>query len=419
MSREDARNTTPTPRPSPPEMGDALAFSDFRRVGTASIYAIAGALLLSLLYAWPVAGARATGPIIWELALLIGGACIGFLFGIPKVLQVAKAAEREAASRIGDELAGARAAIAYQQRVNTNLEEISDWLTKIIVGVGLIQLKDVPTYLDKLAQAIASSFGGVTEDHKSVALAISLLFPTMGFIVGFLATRLYIQGALARADVRAGREGVGSDAVDLKIQNLEVRMDTLTRSRTMPEIAPASEGGPESGGLDVDEKLRGLAREYLAVKDSDWTLRVAKKNSLAAQMHKYSIDHGISRDRILEEARARLPEEQAHPDAEDRYAEGLVMALATCAQAVPQPEDTERLLSVSGMVTRKHVQYRIVLAFTNLFEQGLVSPRQRSRIITILDSYLPRADASLRSLLDRALRVFRGDVGSTFAAELR
>lgn len=69
---------------------------------------------------------------LWAMAYCVGGFLIGFLFGIPKVLQA-------------NETVAARANPQY--RVNKNLEQISDWLTKIIVGLGLVQLRSVPRNL--------------------------------------------------------------------------------------------------------------------------------------------------------------------------------------------------------------------------------------------------------------------------------
>src|SRR5579864_2469151 len=57
---------------------------------------------------------------MWCLSCLSIGAAVGFLFGIPKVLQ-------------GDGKILSGTAAAYRQRVNTNLEEISDWLTIMAV----------------------------------------------------------------------------------------------------------------------------------------------------------------------------------------------------------------------------------------------------------------------------------------------
>jgi len=68
-------------------------------------------------------GKYAASGIILALACLSAGFLAGFLFGIPKVLQ----GDRTAATKTS------KGRTPYRQRVNTNLEEISDWLTKIIV----------------------------------------------------------------------------------------------------------------------------------------------------------------------------------------------------------------------------------------------------------------------------------------------
>src|SRR5258708_2722865 len=62
-------------------------------------------------------------------AALAAGILIGFLFGIPRTLQ-----------REGTNGAAGANSTAEAYGVNTTLEQISDWLTKIIVGVGLLPL---------------------------------------------------------------------------------------------------------------------------------------------------------------------------------------------------------------------------------------------------------------------------------------
>ena len=57
--------------------------------------------------------------IMWALVCLSSGGAIGFLFGIPKILQL----ENPAAT-----------VTAYRQQPNTNLEQISDWLTKLLLS---------------------------------------------------------------------------------------------------------------------------------------------------------------------------------------------------------------------------------------------------------------------------------------------
>jgi hypothetical protein len=76
---------------------------------------------------WP-AGLRTFGlSAVVALAAGAAGGLVGFLFGIP----VRWTQERAEAEGSGTEL---------PYRGNTSLEQISDWLVKILVGVGLAQL---------------------------------------------------------------------------------------------------------------------------------------------------------------------------------------------------------------------------------------------------------------------------------------
>ena len=74
---------------------------------------------------------------------------------------------------------------------NTNLEQISDWLTKIIVGVGLVQLSTLPGKLRALAGYFATAFGAEAV-APSVVLAIQGYFGIFGFLLGYLWARLYL-----------------------------------------------------------------------------------------------------------------------------------------------------------------------------------------------------------------------------------
>jgi hypothetical protein len=50
--------------------------------------------------------------------------------------------------------------------VNTNLEQISDWLTKIIVGVTLVELNPAIARLEQAAILISKSLCGVEHFGK-------------------------------------------------------------------------------------------------------------------------------------------------------------------------------------------------------------------------------------------------------------
>jgi CheY-like chemotaxis protein len=150
---------------------------------------------------------RGATAVLWALASMCCGGLVGFLFGIPRVLQQDGAAPVPAGAAGAAPAAGApagdRAAGTYRLQVNTNLEQISDWLTKIIVGVGLIELSRAPELLGRASRFIAEGFtpapGAAIAAH-SFAAAIIVYFAAVGFLGGYLLTRVYLAGAFKRAD---------------------------------------------------------------------------------------------------------------------------------------------------------------------------------------------------------------------------
>lgn len=111
------------------------------------------------------------------------GNILGFLFGIPKTVQ-------------GQKNPSETDNVGYQ--VNTSLEQISDWLTKMIVGAGLVELKDIKTALINISAKIASDIGN--EQAQSIIISSIICFMILGFFVTYLSTRLYIANALAKAN---------------------------------------------------------------------------------------------------------------------------------------------------------------------------------------------------------------------------
>ncbi len=136
----------------------------------------------------------------WSLAWLVVGVLGGFLFGIPRVLQGSESggAGASPSSSVPSTLP---AQPPYQQRVNTNLEQISDWLTKIIVGLGLVELRSIPRHMHELAGWMASGITtGDPDRYAPSCAAIVIYFSIIGFLVGYLLTRLFLADAFRRAD---------------------------------------------------------------------------------------------------------------------------------------------------------------------------------------------------------------------------
>lgn len=133
-------------------------------------------------------------------ASFLVGILLGFVFGIPRALQGQSqlTLDQTQNQRKGEAVQGDTLRPAYQ--VNTNFEQISDWLTKIIVGVGLVEMGKFPDLFKRLGEYLAPCLG----DHcksPSVVVVIVVLFAVLGFLAGYLFMRLYFTGAFWRAEV--------------------------------------------------------------------------------------------------------------------------------------------------------------------------------------------------------------------------
>jgi hypothetical protein len=118
---------------------------------------------------------------VFAVALLVAtgawvsGGLLGFLFGIPRSMGGAEARSDES--------------IVY--RSNTNLEQISDWLTKILVGLGLVELGTIVRKVNDLIDFLAPALGG-RPSSSTFALAILVLFGVSGFLALYIVTRVYV-----------------------------------------------------------------------------------------------------------------------------------------------------------------------------------------------------------------------------------
>jgi len=150
----------------------------------------------------PMAKAMAvlgTGLLLAGSALL-GGAFLGFLFGIPRSLQQQNVPESASSPNASATSPGASGRAAYG--ANTSLEQISDWLTKILVGVGLTQLTSLPSALRQFADFANPGLGGF-ETSGVFAVALLVYFLICGFLMSYLWTRLRLGKAFSEADTLA------------------------------------------------------------------------------------------------------------------------------------------------------------------------------------------------------------------------
>ena len=162
-------------------------------------------------------------------ALLIGG-LLGFLFGIPRTLQqeVSQATEQNRMDQQQE----------TNYAVNTNLEQISDWLTKILVGVGLTQVSTLPKALGEYAEFVGKGLGSFPNSGV-FSIALLLFFLIDGFLISYLWTRLYLAGALRHADASSRLT-----AVETKLDIIDI--DAKAWSLVQRLLDPASGSIPPS-----------------------------------------------------------------------------------------------------------------------------------------------------------------------------
>ncbi|HME00837.1 MAG TPA: hypothetical protein VKM93_26340, partial [Terriglobia bacterium] len=116
--------------------------------------------------------------------LLAGGAfmigvLLGFLFGFPSRADA------------GTIRTGAQA--SQSPFYNTNLQEVADWLTKLIVGASLVELSKFPPMLKQFGEYVASSVNpfhrGLYSPSPANAVVNLIYFWSCGILFGYIWTR--------------------------------------------------------------------------------------------------------------------------------------------------------------------------------------------------------------------------------------
>ncbi len=127
---------------------------------------------------------------MWALTCLGLGSLLGFVFAVPRAISGS-----DRTSQAESDTSESR----FRLAVNTNMEQISDWLTKLLVGVGLVELKELPGGLNAAAHYVAAGLG---DDSRLIPFAASLLafFSVEGFLGGYLATRIFFQRVFEKSD---------------------------------------------------------------------------------------------------------------------------------------------------------------------------------------------------------------------------
>ncbi len=176
-----------------------------------------------------------SGIIFSALFIISGGSflstfIIGFLFGIPRSTR-AENTNPKISSRDGQTSEFKDDTQNQRLQTNTNLQEISDWLTKMIVGIGLTQLYRVPSLLAALSNFLSEGF---TENQAMPTIIASsiVFFGSCGFLSGYLMTRLFLASAFALADelLDAEEYSIKSEELGQNLKSLDNKEVELLKS---------------------------------------------------------------------------------------------------------------------------------------------------------------------------------------------
>ncbi|MEV7773121.1 hypothetical protein [Kitasatospora sp. NPDC086791] len=243
-----------------PGGGSALRTVQWGAAGVLAGTGLTGLLLFALGRdrTWQALGG---GLVVAGASAVLGGG-LGFLFGVPRVR-------------------GGSDAPQGSYVPNTNLEQVSDWLTKVLLGVGLTQLGSLGERLHGLGTALAPVLGG-GEAAVPFAAALVLYFLVFGFLTGWLVTRLALPQVLNDADraldlFLAGqdrdRHGDKVGADDLRVRAMQ-QLGLLGGSAEHPaalagQLPPAvgSPAGPEGVVAEVRSTARRSALTADQVRD--------------------------------------------------------------------------------------------------------------------------------------------------------
>lgn len=173
---------------------DVLSRDDWHRAASLQFWnALGGAIFYSL-------GALACLLLILIAAWLVGGA-FGVLFGLPRMepggdggvrierTQAVAAADSQPLLASGDDETASRTVATSSRlsrfRVSPALNEIADWLTKIIVGVGLVQAESIGTGFIRLSRFFLQDAG--LDRFPAAGIAVPCCMVS-GVIAGFIVT---------------------------------------------------------------------------------------------------------------------------------------------------------------------------------------------------------------------------------------
>ncbi len=189
----------------------------------------------------------------------------GLLFGIPR--SIARPGDPAPAPANAAQGSGGQPTF----RVNTNLEDVSDWLTKTLIGVGLTQLNTLPHKLWQYALVMDHASLNGKAGGAVFILGVALTGGAGGFWVGYVTTRTFLTFLFDLF----GKPDLGDVKLAADPANLQFDAQQKPLASTNPLVVAA------------DSKLRNVALDQLSDPKTiaAWGAAQARASNLGSALH--------------------------------------------------------------------------------------------------------------------------------------
>ena len=145
-------------------------------------------------------------------------------------------------------------------RPSTNLEQVADWLTKVLIGIGIAEATAIAAGLDSfLDDQVVPTFDGAPGGYV-ISLSLVLVGVVTGFLIGWIAASFYLTRALSDLDSALA-------ALDVAAEQIAER-DPAAAEDIRSIAADVKEQAPDSGasGQRFEAEVLAALRELCAAR---------------------------------------------------------------------------------------------------------------------------------------------------------
>jgi hypothetical protein len=243
--------------------GDTPGDKTQRGVAAVSYLLIAGMFSCSIVLAQSVPddsdvsglGVGLTAFLLFGAAAAVGAA-LGFLFGLPRSRYAEQSTSNITAAQPGANGSATDTPKSGHYLTNSNLVKVSDWLTTIIVGVGLVNLAKIGPAAGDLSNTLEEALGGAAY-AGIIGVSVMVIALLASLILCYLWTSVRVRELLEESENQLGGaipSLIGRTVLDAKAALGETTLRLVSDGSTDDEIVTAPEpppGAPATIGATI------------------------------------------------------------------------------------------------------------------------------------------------------------------------